>query len=404
MVYDGNVIVPSYNGTLYDFSATDGSIRWKTKLATGGSFTNGLQGSFLRAAPLIDTVDGLVLIGIWQHPVQPSALYALHLSDGSPAWTATVGGAIRAAPVYANGIVYEGWSGGDEPYCVNGGVSAFNAQTGALQWTWLTNPVTNPNGGGGIWGALAWDGSHLIFGTGNTCGGSDLVAQGAVALNPDGSTAWSFQVDPNEGHDDDTGGGVLIQNGIATFINKNGSLYSVDAGNGQRIESTPLGAGIGFGGFATPTSDGSITVVGAGFISVPNSEQFEKHDALCWLQKLNYQRLAHQSGGKAPKNTLPGYSSFLRAVDATGNVTWSIPMNATIDSYAAINNGMAFAPMDATLDAIGLSSGSILAQFAVADNFEGGPVIVPSGLYMADLSGDVYALSLPSATAPSTRR
>ena len=68
VVYDGNVIVPSYNGTLYDFSATDGSIRWKTKLATGGSFTNGLQGSFLRAAPLIDTVDGLVLIGIGNIP------------------------------------------------------------------------------------------------------------------------------------------------------------------------------------------------------------------------------------------------------------------------------------------------------------------------------------------------
>ena len=106
MVYDGNVIVPSYNGTLYDFSATDGSIRWKTKLTNGGSFNGGLHGSLLRATPVIDTADGLVLIGTWRNPVQPSALFALHLSDGSPAWTAT-GRAKRSVPrQYTRMVLY----------------------------------------------------------------------------------------------------------------------------------------------------------------------------------------------------------------------------------------------------------------------------------------------------------
>ncbi len=403
VVYDGNVIVPSYNGTLYDFSATDGSIRWKTKLTNGGSFNGGLHGSLLRATPVIDTADGLVLIGTWRNPVQPSALFALHLSDGSPAWTATVGGAIRAAPVYANGVVYEGWAGGDEPYCVNGGVSAFNAQTGALQWTWLTNPVTNPNGGGGIWGALAWDGSHLIFGTGNVCGGSDLVAQGAVALNPDGSTAWSFQVDPDVSDDDDTGGGVLIQNGIATFINKNGSLYSVDAGTGHRLESTPMGAARGEGGFATPTSDGSITVVGAGFIPTSNSEHFERHDALCWNRKIDYLAQPRIWNKKGPSRIDPGFGSLLEAVDSTGSILWSLPMTNTIDAYSAIAGDVVFAPMDQDMDAVSISSGSILTAFPAANVFEAGAVIVPSGLYMVDYSGDVYALSLPGAPAPGVK-
>lgn len=76
---------------------------------------------------------------------------------------------------------------------------------------------------------------------------------------------------------------------------------------------------------------------------------------------------------------------------------WSIPMKNSIDSYVGIDNGIAFSPVDDSLDAIALSTGTVLAQFPT-DIFEGGPVIVPSGLYMADYGGHVYAYSLPTAT------
>jgi hypothetical protein len=349
---------------------------------------------------MIDTVDNLVIIGTWTYPAGSSTLYALHLSDGTTAWQATLSGNIRSAPVYANGIVYSGWSGGDPPICINGGVSAFNAQTGAVLWTWLTNPITTPGGGGGVWGALGWDGTHLIFGTGNTCGNVP-TSQGAVALNTDGSTAWSFQVDPNDSDDNDTGGGVRVQNGVATFINKNGSLYAVDAATGVRISSVPLGAKSGSGGSSTPTGDGAITVVGAGFFPTAGSDALDSsRNGLCWMPKALFLKSLR---GRDPKRVNAGSGSFLKAVDATDTIIWSLPMTNSIDAYVGIDNEIAFAPMDQSLDAIAIPSGAILRTFPT-DIFEGGPVIVPSGLYVADYSGHVYAMSLPPASPAARRR
>jgi outer membrane protein assembly factor BamB len=221
------------------------------------------------------------------------------------------------------------------------------------------------------------------------------MSQGAVALNTDGTTAWGYQVDPDEQNDDDTGGGVLVQNGTATFINKNGSLYNVDAGSGSPIWSTALGAPIELGGSATPTSDGSVIVVGAGSIPTSPGDNRPNESALCWLPKDQF--LRRHAGKRHPHEINDGYSSFLRATNATGSVIWSLPMTNTNDAYVAIANGVAFAPMDSDIDAIALQTGTVLAQFPT-DIFEGGPVVVPSGLYMADYTGHVYAYSLPAAT------
>jgi outer membrane protein assembly factor BamB len=383
VVYDGNVLVGTYSGRLYDLSAVNGAVLWETTLANA-------SGDHLKGSPMIDTADGLVFMGTWYNTAgaQPSVLYAVRLSNGSVVWNDTLTGMIRSAPVYANGVVYEGWAGGDEPYCINGGVSAFNAQTGAVQWTWLTNPFTNPGGGGGIWGALAWDGTHVMFGTGNTCQNGPYD-QGAVALYPNGSMAWSFQADPTIGFDDDTGSGVMIQNGSATFMNKNGSLYTVDDATGSKLLSTALGATSGNGGFATPTSDGATVVVGAGYFPTSSAT---RGNVICWRCRK-------------PGVVMKDYSSYLKAISPTGTILWALPMNSSIDSYAAIDNGVVFAGMDNEMDAIALETGTILSAFRGAGIFEAGPVIVPSGLYVADYAGYVYAYSLPpvgtSASAPS---
>jgi outer membrane protein assembly factor BamB len=391
-VYNGNVIVATQGATLYDLSAADGSTVWKTTLPNAGIVGGS---NYIRVSPTIDVDDGLVIIGTWLYNTGGSALYALRLSDGSIAWSEPISGDVRGAPVYLNGVVYQSWAGGDPPACINGGVGAFNAQTGATSWLWLTNPLTIPRGGGGIWGPIAWDGKHLVFGTGNTCS-YVRMSQGAVALNTDGTAAWGYQVDADENNDDDTGGGVLVQNGTATFINKNGSLYNIDASSGSRIWSTALGAPIEHGGSATPTSDGSVIVVGAGSIPTSGDDSRPNRDALCWLPKEQF--LRRHAGKRHPREINDGYSSFLRATNSTGSVIWSLPMTNTNDAYVAIANGVAFAPMDADMDAIALQTGTILAQFPT-DIFEGGAVVVPSGLYMADYSGHVFAYSLPAATA-----
>lgn len=371
--YQGNVIAAGYKGTVYDLSAADGSVIWKTTISTHVN-------ELLRSSPAIDVDDGLVLLGTWYNTggsnitPHPSVLYALRLSDGSVAWSVNFNGMVHASPVYAKGVVYEGWSGGDQPYCINGGISAINSKTGAISWTWLTNPFTNPGGGGGVWGALSWDGSHIVFGTGNTCQGG-AWDQGAVALNPDGSMAWHFQADATYQDDNDTGGGVMLQNGLATFLNKNGSLYTLDATTGKQVLATPLG---GFGGHGTPTSDGSTIVVGAGFFAASSRARAISHDVIC----------------KRPRSVEPGFMSYLKGVNNNGQVLWSLPMTASIDSYAAIDNGIAFEGMDNEMDAIALTTGTILWQVTGSNTFDAGPAIVPSGLYVADYSGNVSAYSL----------
>ena len=157
VAYNGNVIVVTkVSPVVYDLSAVDGSTIWR----------HPLTGTFTKAEITIDTDDGLVLVGVSNttgtSTVLPGTLYALRLSNGSIAWSMPVNGLVRAAPVYVDGVVYEGWAGGDPPGCTNGGVGALNAATGTQLWTWFTNPLTNPGGGGGIWGALAWDGTRVI--------------------------------------------------------------------------------------------------------------------------------------------------------------------------------------------------------------------------------------------------
>ena len=382
VAYNGNVIVVTkVNPVVYDLSAVNGSTIWKRTL----------NGVFTKAEITIDTADGLVLVGVSNttgvSTVLPGTLYALRLSSGSIAWSASLNGLVRAAPVYADGVVYEGWAGGDPPGCTNGGVSAFNAATGTQLWTWLTNPLTNPGGGGGVWGALAWDGTRVIFGTGNVCANTTTVAQGAVALNTDGTTAWSFQADLTFGDDSDTGGGTMIHDGQAIFINKNGSLYQLDSATGNRTRATWLGASAGQGGFAAPTTDGGNIIEGAGYFS---SAQSRIPSEVCLFASTK----------RRPDDA--SMTSKLVAVDPAGYILWSVPMSNAINTYVAINNGIAFAGMDNKLDAIGTSSGNVLWQFQAADVVVG-DAVVPSGVYAVDASGTVYALSLPPASGPNAK-
>lgn len=389
VVYNGNVILITRSPpAVYDLSANDGSVLWHTASLGVGS----------KATPTIDTADGLVIVGTSHTGTggrpYPSTLYALNLANGNIAWQTTLGGIIRAATIYENGVVYEGWAGGDPPNCLNGGVTGINAKTGAILWTWYTNPVTNPGGGGGVWGALAWDGSHVIFGTGNSCNVLTDMAQGAAAVNANGTTAWSFQADPVYG-DSDTGGGVMLQNGEASFINKNGSLYRINSSSGALIHSTPLGASSGFGGFATPTSDGSTTIVGAGSLKLGGDGRVRTLQDMCRMMDFGPPRVIDGSSD---------YDSALDAVDAAGNILWSITMTNPITNYAAINNGIVFAGMDDNVDAIGITSGHVLWQLPSSAIFVSAPVVVPSGVYAADSSGNVYAMSLPPAGASSLHR
>ena len=255
LVYGGNVIVATVqNGAVYDFAADTGKLLWTTTI-----------GNELRATPSI--ADGLVFVGNrLASPASlplPSYLYALRLLDGSIAWRAPLNGVTHGSPVVANGKVFIGTAGGDPPQCINGGITALDESTGTQLWKWEVNPQAH--GGGSVWGAVSYDGTYLFFGTGNTCQRPIMTANGAAALTTDGTLAWSFVAARDSYADDDTGSGVLLTQQKASFMSKNGSLYSLDRATGGMLADLPLGAVDQRGGFTTPTSDGSTILAGVGY-------------------------------------------------------------------------------------------------------------------------------------------
>ncbi len=378
LVYDGNIIVVSTNGYVYDLSPTSGAIIWKTLLPAPS--TEQILGT--------PTIDGeTVFIGNRQadssgNPA-PSYIYALSLETGALQWQTKINGLTHDSPLVVNGTVYIGTSGGD--YCpINGGVTALSESTGKIQWTWIVNSLYPTNGGGSVWGSIAYDGTHLVFGTGNTCQSPITTADGFVALTTSGSVVWSYPATTNSATDDDVGAAVSIVDGMATGMSKNGSLYHFSPTTGQVSWSVPLGAQDQSGGFASPTSDGTTIVVGAGFFCETTTCTSEvRSDS--WRARLT---------GR-PENVVSGWNSRFVATDMMGDVLWKKTMTSTIDNYAAMSPGLVYVGLDDVLDVLNTQSGNALWTYTAPNRFESGPVVVPSGLYAVDYSGNVYRFTIP---------
>ncbi len=143
---------------------------------------------------------------------------------------------ITGAPRIANGRVLIGNAGGE--FGIRGYLSAYDAQTGRLDWRFYTIPG-NPaqgfeqpilakaaqtwhgdwwkaGGGGGVWDAILYDPklNLVYFGTGNgtpwnrayrgSGGGDNLFVASIIAVNADtGAYVWHYQVAPGEEWDYD---------------------------------------------------------------------------------------------------------------------------------------------------------------------------------------------------------
>jgi hypothetical protein len=383
LVYAGNLIAASswFNkdmpGIVYDYASKDGRLLWK----------HTLDGE-IRATPSIDPAQDLVLVSTRHITASgaplPGTLFALDLTNGRTKWSVKIPGLTRGAAVIANDRVFIGTAGGDPPYCLNGGVSAYEETTGRHVWTWHVNAQNRPGGGGSAWGPLAYDGAHLIFGTGNTCQAPVTTANGAAELNGAGKLQWSFVAVANSKADEDTGGGITLSNGQAIFINKNGSAYSLAAADGHETWTKALGASGGNGGFATASTDGSTTLLGTGLLPDTPAQKhvIERHEAFC---PIAFDVTPHTS-----------YHSNLVALDTHGSVLWTLPSTQVIVGYAAIVNGIAFVGLGDEFSALDVRTGKTLWTYEGANAFLSSPAVVPSGVYTADFSGNVYAFSLPA--------
>ncbi len=386
-VYNGNVIVVTESpAVVYDLSAIDGSVLWQQAIGGAGS----------AKPPTIDPnggMHGLVFVGNRTFgsggAAVPSTLYALNLNDGSIAWQTSVNGLTRGAEVAANGKLYVPTAGGDPPGCLNAGVQQVDEATGTIGWTWYVNSLTNPNGGGAVWGAIAYDGTHLIFGTGNVCQNSGnqpgvvQTADGAAALDLTGNLLWSYvawaQAASNYMElDYDTGSSVMIRgagtaNENATFLNKNSSLYTFDT---AALSQTPPSAvlqrqlvvnpAFGYGQYASPTTDGTNIVIQTGAYS--NSETGANHRTVRdpSARKLSADMFAPH-GARRPSKIISGYHSYLEAFNPSGGALWSFEMQTIMQGYAAITNGVVIAPGDSTVVALAMNgNGSPLWSYPTA--------------------------------------
>ncbi len=353
IVANGFVYLAGGDGTVRALSTADGSVVWQTSL-----------GAQVAMTPLLDS--GLLLVATH---TPPGTLFALDAASGAVRWTATTPGAIRGEPVVLDGTVYIGDASGDPPTCNQGGVHGFDELSGGSVFTWHDDP--KPNDGGGVWNPMSTDGTSLYLGTGNTCSMGVTYANSAVKLSTAGTVEWGHNA-ANPLSDDDYGSALTLLGSDAVSIDKNGMLYAFDQNSGTIVWSDKLGDLDGYGGISSAASDGQTIVVGAGYI----------HD---------------------PTKTAGNPGGLLYGLTRGGKILWKLQTDTAIPGSAAIVPGLAFVAMNDGISALALGSGSTLWTYPFGADTYASAAVVPSGVYVADGAGNLYAFGLPASASAAAR-
>ena len=221
IVKDGMLYIASGNDDTYAFDAKTGALIWEYRSNINQNITTVCCGWDNRG---VAVGEGKVFVGQLD-----GFMVALDAKTGKVLWKSEVGKwqqgyTLTAAPLYHNGVIYTGIAGGDRE--ARGKVTALDAQTGTIKWTWYTVPAPgefgsetwpkgdDPNpkranawktGGANVWSTPAIDPELglIYFATGNPgpeAGGmgidrpgDNLFSSSIVALTLDGKYKWHFQ-------------------------------------------------------------------------------------------------------------------------------------------------------------------------------------------------------------------
>ncbi|NDB68302.1 MAG: quinonprotein alcohol dehydrogenase [Methylocystaceae bacterium] len=221
IVKDGMLYIASGNDDTYAFDAKTGALIWEYRSNINQNITTVCCGWDNRGVAI---GEGKVFVGQLD-----GFMVALDAKTGKVIWKSEVGKwqqgyTLTAAPLYHNGVIYTGIAGGDRE--ARGKVTALDAKTGAIKWTWYTVPAPgefgsetwpkgdDPNpkranawktGGANVWSTPAIDPELglIYFATGNPgpeAGGmgidrpgDNLFSSSIVALTLDGKYKWHFQ-------------------------------------------------------------------------------------------------------------------------------------------------------------------------------------------------------------------
>jgi len=271
LVRDGIMYMVTGNDDVFALNAKTGEILWERWSGIDQKISTVCCGWDNRGLAM---GEGLLFLGQLD-----ANIAALDIKTGKEAWKTPIedwrnGYGITSAPLYYDGIVYSGITGGE--FGVRGRLTALDAKTGKILWRWYTLPGAGEvgsdswpagtdhamRGGAAIWNtpALDPDLGLIYFATGN-CGpdydgamreGDNLFCVSIVALKAKtGEYAWHFQEVHHDIWDYDATSPVVL---FDTVINgqprkaiaeagKTGWVYILDRTNGKPligIEERPV--------------------------------------------------------------------------------------------------------------------------------------------------------------------
>jgi quinohemoprotein ethanol dehydrogenase len=271
LVKDGMMYVVTGNDDVFALNAKTGEIVWEYWSGIDQRISTVCCGWVNRG---LSMGEGLIFLGQLDANV-----VALDMKTGKVAWKTPIekwenGYGVTSAPLYYDGIIYSGITGGE--FGVRGRLTALEAKTGKILWVWYTLPgpgeigaETWPpgtdhhmRGGATIWNTPALDPELglVYFAVGN-CGpdydgsmreGDNLFCASVVALKAKtGEYAWHFQQVHHDIWDYDAASPVVLfdtvingepRKGIAQ-AGRTGWVYILDRTNGKPligIEERPV--------------------------------------------------------------------------------------------------------------------------------------------------------------------
>jgi alcohol dehydrogenase (cytochrome c)/quinohemoprotein ethanol dehydrogenase len=275
LVIDGVMYVSTAWSMVKAYDAASGKLLWSYDPEVPREL--GVEGCCDVVNRGVAAWNGKIYIGTFD-----ARLVALDAGTGKPVWSVKTGDqkhlTITQAPRVIKGRVVIGMSGGE--YGIRGYISAYDAETGKLDWRFYTvpgdpsKPFENKamamaaktwsgewwklGGGGVVWDAISYDPelNLVYFGVGNGIEwarnyrsankGDNLFLSSIVALNADtGAYVWHFQVNPGEEWDYDAVGQLTLADltidgkprKVIMQANKNGFFYVLDRKTGQFIHA-----------------------------------------------------------------------------------------------------------------------------------------------------------------------
>jgi alcohol dehydrogenase (cytochrome c) len=259
IVWKGTIYVSTGEDDVFAINADTGEIFWQYKGHLDQGISTVCCGWESRGVAI---GAGKVYIGQLD-----GKLVALDQKTGQVAWETQVvrwqdGGTITSAPLYYDGLVVTGISGGE--FGIRGRVTAYDANTGKERWrfytipgpgqvghdTWPADPKIWQHGGAPVWQTPALDPKLglLYFSTGNAANdldgskrpGKNLFTSSIVAIDAHtGAYRWHFQQVHHDIWDYDAPSPVILFDVDGKKAlgepGKTGWLYLLDRTNGKPL-------------------------------------------------------------------------------------------------------------------------------------------------------------------------